>query len=365
MTEKRCDFVVDAKELRESPDIRGMLVELRGRLEPGSRVLFHLPNPPLQWLRSYRSTSENWVNRHDLRNLLLLSDFKIEAEGSRNLTPYIVAVPGVTAVVDTSLTCSVIVPTRNEVGNIADCVARIPEMGAGTEILFVDGNSTDGTVQAIEAEMLAHPEKNIRLIHQLAPDQDLSDHEMRELRRVEKIGKMLPQGKADAVRKGFRAATGDVLMILDADLTVVPEDLPLFFEQLAAGRGDFINGVRLLYPQDQEAMKFVNLLGNTFFGMALSWLLGQKIKDSLCGTKVFRRRDYDAIMAIEETLGDFDPFGDFELLYGAAQAGLRIVDFPVRYGRRVAGQPKIETYRHGLKLFRMLWYGYLLFKART
>ena len=358
-------IVVEEESLRESPDIGSLLMELRERMEPGERVLFKLPNPFLQWLRSYRSPTENWVDRHDLKNLLLLSDFKVEAEGRRGLAPYIIASPGPRTPVDVSLTCSVIVPTRNEVGNIADCVARIPEMGAGTEILFVDGNSSDGTVQAIEAEIEANPDKNIRLIHQLAFDQDLSDHEERELQRVEKIGKMLPQGKADAVRKGFRAATGDVLMILDADLTVVPEDLPLFFDQLAARRGDFINGVRLLYPQDQEAMKFVNLLGNTFFGIALSWLLGQRIKDSLCGTKVFRRRDYDAIMEIEETLGDFDPFGDFELLYGAAQAGLKIVDLPVHYGRRTAGQPKIETYRHGWKLFRMLWYGFLLFKARV
>jgi glycosyltransferase involved in cell wall biosynthesis len=359
------DLIVIAECVTRWRDIRSTLLSLRDWTEPQTRLLFTLPNPAVQWLKSYRSHQENWVSLHDLKNLLRLTDFKIESEGTHRLRPYLVASVEPQASPDTSLSCSVIVPTRNEVGNIRDCVSRIPEMGSGTEIIFVDGNSSDGTVETIENQIEAHPHKNIRLIHQLTPERELGPDTERELRRVEKIGKMLPQGKADAVRKGFRAATGDVLMILDADLTVRPEDLPLFFDQLASGRGDFINGVRLLYPQEQDAMKFVNLLGNTFFGYALSWLMGQTIKDSLCGTKVFRRSDYEAIMEIESTLGDFDPFGDFELLFGATQAGLKIVDLPVHYGRRVAGQPKIETYRHGLKLFRMLWYGFLLFKVKS
>lgn len=363
--EQPFDMIVIAEQMTRWRDVRKTLLNLRRWMRKHTRLVLTLPNPASQWLRSHRSSSENWIGKHDLKNLLRLSDFNIESEGSFKLKPYLVATLAPRAEASSSLTCSVIVPTRNEVGNITDCVRRIPEMGAGTEIVFVDGHSNDGTVEAIEAEIAANPHKKIRLIHQLTAEQKLSKDTERELERVEKIGKMLPQGKADAVRKGFRAAGGDVLMILDADLTVAPEDLPLFFEQIASGRGDFINGVRLLYPQEQDAMKFVNLLGNTFFGFALSWLMGQTIKDSLCGTKVFRRADYDSIMEIEKTLGDFDPFGDFELLFGAARAGLNIVDLPVHYGRRVAGQPKIETYRHGLKLFRMLWYGFLLFKVRS
>ena len=358
------DYVLILENVIRWEDIHTTLESYRRWVGPETQLIFTLPNVGLQWLKSHSSKAQNWVSKQDLRNLLKLADFKIDREGSFRWSPYLVASAAPRPQARKALTCSVIIPTRNEVGNIDSCVSRVPQMGAGTEIVFVDGSSTDGTVEAIERAIGENPDKNIRLIHQLEPTEEFSEATQRELNRVHKLGKMLPQGKADAVRKGFRAATGDVLMILDADLTVVPEDLPRFFEQIATGRGDFINGVRLLYPQEEQAMQPVNLLGNTFFGFALSWLMGQTIKDSLCGTKVFFKKDYDAIMRIEETLGDFDPFGDFELLFGAAKARLRIVDFPVHYGRRVAGQPKIETYRHGLKLFRMLWYGFLLFKVR-
>lgn len=170
------------------------------------------------------------------------------------------------------------------------------------------------------------------------------------------------RGKGDAVRKGFAAATGDVLMILDSDLTVPPEDLPKFYRALVAGKGELINGVRLVYPMEDEAMRLLNLLGNKFFSAALSWILEQPIKDSLCGTKVLARRHYQAIAANRAFFGDFDPFGDFDLLFGAAQLNLKIVDLPVRYRARTYGETKISRFRHGWLLVKMTAFGFQRFR---
>ncbi len=190
---------------------------------------------------------------------------------------------------------SVIVPARNEAGNVPAIFARIPEMGSFTEIIFVEGNSTDDTYAAIERELPLHPNRKASLYKQPG------------------------KGKADAVRVGFDHASGDILMILDADLTVPPEDLPRFYTAIASGKGEFINGVRLVYPMEEQAMQFFNLLGNKFFSLAFSWLLGQDVKDTLCGTKVLWKKDYQTIAANRAYFGDFDPFGDFDLLFGASQ----------------------------------------------
>jgi hypothetical protein len=202
---------------------------------------------------------------------------------------------------------TVVVPARNEAGNVAAILDRVPEMGAGTDLVFVEGHSRDATYATIEREIAARPGCRARLYRQSGT------------------------GKGDAVRLGFAQAHGDVLMILDADLTVPPEDLPRFYEALASGRGELVNGVRLVYPMEQEAMKFFNMIANKFFSLAFTWLLGQSIKDTLCGTKVLFRADYEAIARNRAYFGDFDPFGDFDLLFGAAKLGLRIVELPVRY----------------------------------
>jgi glycosyltransferase involved in cell wall biosynthesis len=233
-------------------------------------------------------------------------------------------------------TVSVICPCRNEKGNIREAIARTPVMGAGTELIFVDGNSSDGTVEEIEAAI-------------------------REYRGPLELKLVLQgdgKGKGDAVRKGFAAASKDVLMILDSDLTVPPEDLPKFYDALVTGKGEFVNGVRLVYPMEGEAMRFLNLLGNKFFGLALAWLLEQPIKDSLCGTKVLYRSDYDKIAANRGFFGDFDPFGDFDLLFGAARLNMRIVDLPVRYRARTYGETKIDRFAHGWLLLKMTAFGF-------
>ena len=209
-------------------------------------------------------------------------------------------------------------------------------MGPATELIFVDGNSTDGTRQEIEAVM----------------------REYKGPLKLVLVDQGNGKGKGDAVRKGFAAANNDVLMILDSDLTVPPEDLPKFYRALVTGKGEFINGVRLVYPMEGEAMRFLNLLGNKFFSLALSWVLEQPIKDSLCGTKVLYKRDYDRIAANREFFGDFDPFGDFDLLFGAARLNMKIIDLPVRYRARTYGDTKISRFSHGWLLLRMTAFGF-------
>jgi glycosyltransferase involved in cell wall biosynthesis len=225
---------------------------------------------------------------------------------------------------------SVIVPARNESGNIEAIFERTPEMGSGTELVFVEGHSTDDTFATIQRAIRRHPERCCQLLKQTG------------------------KGKGDAVRCGFAAAHGDVLMVLDADLTVAPEDLPRFLEALQSGKGEFINGVRLVYPMQQQAMRFFNLLGNKFFSLAFSWLLGQSVKDTLCGTKVLWASDYRRIAAERAYFGDFDPFGDFDLLFGAARLNLKIIDVPIRYRERTYGATNIQRWRHGWLLLQMV-----------
>jgi glycosyltransferase involved in cell wall biosynthesis len=225
---------------------------------------------------------------------------------------------------------SVIIPARNERDNIEEIFKRIPAMGSSTELIFVEGHSKDGTHETIEHCIKKHPEIDASLYRQNG------------------------KGKGDAVRLGFEKAKGDILMILDADLTVPPEDLTRFFTALVSRRGEFINGVRLVYPMENQAIRFMNMVGNKFFSLAFTWLLGQKVKDTLCGTKALYRSDYDIISKNRRYFGDFDPFGDFDLLFGAAKLNLKIIDLPIRYRQRRYGTTNIKRWRHGWILFKMV-----------
>ena len=225
---------------------------------------------------------------------------------------------------------SVVIPARNEAGNIRAAFERTPEMGLGTELIFVEGGSRDDTYASIEREIAARPGVRAKLLKQPG------------------------KGKGDAVRTGFAESTGDLLMILDADLTVAPEDLPRFYEAWRSGKADFVNGVRLVYPMQDRAMRFFNLLGNKFFSTGYTWLLGQTVKDTLCGTKVLSRQHYEVIAANRAYFGDIDPFGDFDLLFGAARYCLKIVDVPVRYHERTYGETNIRRWSEGWLLLRMM-----------
>jgi glycosyltransferase involved in cell wall biosynthesis len=225
---------------------------------------------------------------------------------------------------------SVVVPARNEAGNISRIFSSVPQMGKSTELIFVEGNSTDNTYEVIEESIKNSLQSQAVLLRQKG------------------------RGKGDAVRLGFEHASGDILMILDADLTVSAEDLPRFYEVLASGKGEFVNGVRLVYPLGRQAMRFFNFLGNKFFSLAFSWLLGQPIKDTLCGTKALWKEDYKKIAANRSYFGDFDPFGDFDLLFGAAKLNLKIVEVPIRYRERIYGTTNISRWKHGWLLLKMV-----------
>ena len=362
------DAIVLSDLLHDVWDVQGLLSGLERLCHPGTRIvinfysrLWEFPLAAVARLGLARPVlKQNWLTGADVNNLLHLSGFHAIRSWQEVLFPIpvpvlaelcnrvLVRLPGMRhlALANFALArpvnaahanvrsgrpprVSVIVPARNEAGNIPAVFARTPQMGAGTELVFVEGHSSDDSYGAIERELAAHPHHNARLLRQSG------------------------RGKGDAVRLGFGAASGDILMILDADLTVPPEDLPRFYDALQSGKGEFVNGVRLMYPMEERAMRFANLVGNKFFSFAFTWLLGQPIKDTLCGTKVLRRDAYDAIAANRAYFGDFDPFGDFDLLFGAAKLGLEIIELPIRYRERTYGETNIQRWRHGWLLLKM------------
>ena len=364
------DYIVLSDLVVHLEDIWAALQCLKPLARPDTRVLVTYYNywwePVLHLAEAIGQRMplklQNWLPPDDIENLLGLCDFEVVKHGRRFLVPkyvpllsepinrivatlplvrqlclieYFVARPwaGRPPQEPTGTTSSVIVPCRNERGNIAAAIERCPALGSATEIIFVDGASTDGTQEEIERQIaLWKGRKDVRLVLQPAP-----------------------KGKGEAVRLGFDAASHDILFILDADLTVPPEDLPKFHQAIVEGKAEMVNGSRLVYPMETQAMRFLNLLGNKFFSLLFTWMLEQRITDTLCGTKVLRRRDYLKIKANRAYFGDFDPFGDFDLLFGAARLNLRICDLPIRYRDRTYGTTKISRFRHGLLLFRMSW----------
>ena len=371
------DYVVVSDVVGMLDDVWLAFRALRRLCHPRTRILVTYYNfvwEPVLKLgerigRKMPIPQQNWLGMQDLENLLELNHLEIVRSGTAQLIPidvpllagvvnrWLAQLPGLRHFALTQFfvcklaggggpiptrdySCSVIVPCKNERGNIDAIVARTPEMGRGTELIFVDGSSTDGTVQEIEKHLRAGTRPRMQLIHQ-------GDG----------------RGKGDAVRKGFAAASGDVLFILDADLTVPPEDLPKFYAALAEGRAEFVNGSRLVYPMEGEAMRILNSLGNKAFGVALSAILEQRLKDTLCGTKVLFRRDYERIADSRAFFGDFDPFGDFDLLFGAAKQNLKIVELPVRYRARTYGETKISRFRHGAILLGMTVHAWRKFRS--
>lgn len=242
--------------------------------------------------------------------------------------------------VDEVKSATVVIPARNERGNIEPAVLRVPAFCDDIEIIFIEGHSKDGTAEEMARVKAAYPNHDIKTMTQPG------------------------KGKADAVFTAFDAARGDVLMILDADLTMPPEQLPKFWEALRSGKGEFVNGSRLVYPMDDGAMRFLNLIANKTFSLLFSWLLNQRYTDTLCGTKVLRRTDYQRLKAGKAYFGDFDPFGDFDLIFGASKLNLKSVDMPIRYAARSYGETQISRFRHGVMLLRMVVFAFFRIKAQ-
>jgi GT2 family glycosyltransferase len=359
------DYFILNGNLHYLGDIQGYLQDLRAELSDRTRLIVvtysSLWRPfiklavSLGWRR--KTLESNWLDDKDIENFFRLADFELVRKDERVLLPfqvpllswllnrYVAPLPIFRALAMVNLfvarpqprqlrvgrpSVSVVVPARNEAGNIENIVNRVPVMGPDDELIFVEGGSSDDTWERIEAIKLKYPDRQI-----LSVKQD---------------GK----GKGDAVRKGYALASKDVLMILDADLTVPPEDLPKFYDAIASGKAEFINGSRLVYPMEKEAMRFLNLLGNRFFAAAFSFVLGQRFKDTLCGTKVMSRDNYVRLAANRSYFGEFDPFGDFDLIFGAARMGLRVIEVPITYRERTYGTTNISRWKHGAVLLVML-----------
>jgi hypothetical protein len=359
------DYVLLNGALHYERDVQEMLNALHESLHGSERVLFVYYSmlwKPLVRLASKmgfrtRTPEQNWIAREDLENFCYLGGFEIIRHDLKLLCPipsplladfinrYLAPLPFfrlftmLNIVVARPLkpghgacrSVSIVVPARNESGTIESILARCPVMAPQTEIIFIEGNSTDDTWKKIQeaARTYGGP-------HRLV------------------IAQQKGKGKGDAVRLGFDLASNDVLMILDADLTTPPEELPKFYEAIIGNKAEFVNGSRLIYPMEKQAMRFFNILGNKFFAAAFSFVLGQRFKDTLCGTKVLSRAHYKRLAAARQFFGEFDPFGDFDLLFGAARLGLRIVEVPVHYRERTYGTTNIQRWRHGVILLQML-----------
>lgn len=397
------DYVVLHGTVHHYDDILSRLKTIRTLCQPETRLLvtyYSFLWSPLARVASRlglreRGLHSNWITREDVRGFARLAGFRVLTHASRVLLPLWIpllsgfvnrwlsqmpllrelnllhlecwrpvpsglpgsatvpvsptlpppslnlgrATPSIAPPVSVSLpsrpSVSIVIPARNESGNIEAAFLRTPPMGPCDELIFVEGNSTDNTWEEIRRCAETYGSDSTRTI---------------------KIAQQDGKGKKDAVYKGFAMAQNEILMILDADLTVPPESLPMFYEAITQSHGEFVNGTRLVYKMEDEAMRFLNTLGNKFFAAAFSFVLGQPLRDTLCGTKVMTRASYARIEAHRDFFGEFDPFGDFDLLFGASRLGLEIVEVPIRYQARTYGDTNISRFRHGLILFRMLWF---------
>ncbi|HOO77866.1 MAG TPA: glycosyltransferase [bacterium] len=368
------DYILMVNVIGDIVDVQKAFENLLPLCRPSTRLVVvyynHLWEPLVKLAErlgmKIRQPNQNWLSPADISNLLYLAGFELVRKDTALLLPF--GVPGLSFFLNRFLArlplfnhlcfvnafiarplpaglartarCSVVVPCKDEVGNVGNVLERIPEMGAGTEVVFVDDRSSDGTAAEVERLRAAHPDRRIVLVS--GPG----------------------RGKFEAVKAGFAAAGGDVLMILDADATVMPEELPLFFNALVTGKGEFVNGCRLVYEMEKGAMRLLNIVGNKLFGLAFSYLLSQRIKDTLCGTKVFFREDY---LRMKRYFGFFgyDSWGDFNLLFSACKLGMKIVDLPIHYVERVSGETKMKRrFSHGWTMLRMCLVALKRFKFR-
>src|SRR4030088_362239 len=368
------DYIVIADTIGMFEDIDGTLRLVHHLCAPSTRIIIsyysHLWEPVLKLAEALRLRSKqpkiNYTTTAECLNLMALADFEVIREEQRQLLPrrwlglgplinrFIAPLPGIrqlclrTYIVgravqkfpDRKFSVSIVIPCRNEKGNIESAIHRMPKFASTQEILFVEGNSSDGTFQECE---------RVRDVYKDSWD----------IKVLKQDGK----GKGDAVRKGFSAATGDVLMILDADLTMPPEALPKYHAVIETGKAEFVNGTRLIYPMEHEAMRPLNFIANRCFAYLFSYLVNTRLTDTLCGTKVLLREDYEVLARERDYFGNFDPFGDFDLIFGAAKQNLKIIETPIHYKARTFGETQISRFRDGWLLLKMVWFAYRKLKA--
>ena len=368
------DYIVIADTIGMFEDIDGTLRLIHQFCAPPTRIVIsyysHLWEPVLKTAEAVglrrKQPKINYIATTDFLNLMDIADFEVISREQRQLLPqrwfglgpfinrFIAPLPAIRALClrtylvgrpvrlfpERKLSASILIPCRNELGNIENAVLRMPRFGSAQEILFVEGNSKDGTFE--ECERVRDVYKGIWDI---------------------KVLKQQGKGKGDAVRMGFAAAKNDVLMILDADLTMPPEALPKYHAVIESGKGDFVNGTRLVYPMEDDAMRPLNFIANRFFAYLFSYLVNTRLTDTLCGTKALLRKDYEVLAKERSYFGNFDPFGDFDLIFGAAKQNLKIIETPIHYKARTFGETQISRFRDGWLLLRMVWFAYRKLKA--
>jgi len=361
------DFIILNSNVHFEKDIQSFLSKICENTTSETRLIItyysRLWKPFIKlatFLRIRNKTpEENWISHVDIENLLLLTDFEIVRRDAKIIFPiyipllsnfinrFIAPLPVfnlfslVNIVIARPLvkekeiltTVSIVVPARNEEGNIEEIVKKLPKFTDDDELIFIEGNSTDDTWNKIKT--IASKYGNERKII---------------------IGQQDGKGKGDAVRKGFSLANNDILMIFDADMTVPPEDIIKFYNAIKLNKGEFINGSRLVYPMEKQAMRFLNMIGNKFFALSFSFLIGQRFRDTLCGTKVISRKNYLKLIENRSYFGDFDPFGDFDLIFGTTKLALKIIEIPIRYRDRAYGNTNISRWKHGMILLRMMFF---------
>jgi ubiquinone/menaquinone biosynthesis C-methylase UbiE len=354
------DAALLTNTLEYAYDIGAILDRARAALRDNGRLLITTANPV--WSPIFKAASKVgmripecdrlWVTNEDLDNLLKLHGFEVVDKRMDLVLPK--PVPGLGDALNWAVSrtpvmrylgstqliaarklpekaraysVSAIVPCYNEAGNVERCVREMVKLGSRTELIIVDDGSKDGTAALVNPA--------------LRSDIDV------------KVVSYSPNvGKGNAVQRGFERATGDILMILDADLTTHPEELGPLYEAMSTGRAEFVNCTRFVYPMDGQAMKFANYVGNKVFTIAVSLVMDRRVSDTLCGTKAMFRTDYEHF-----TMGR-DPWGDYDFLFGAAQLRLAVCELPVHYRDRLAGVSKMNSMKHAKNLVRMCLHGF-------
>jgi len=360
---EKFDYILLSHTSSDVDDFQSLINELEKLSHEKTRIVVSFFNffwkpiidfGELLGLKTPNEKEPNWLTEGDVDNLFELESFQKIKSTRKFIFPY--KLPIVSELVNKYLSklpiinyfclntfviykpvspkkrysVSIVIPARNEEGNMKEVLQKIPNLGRGTEVIFVEGHSKDDTYKTIKSEIKRYKGPlRARLYRQKGI------------------------GKGDAVRLGFSKAKNELLMILDADLTVDPNELPKFYNAVFSGKGELVMGSRLVYPMQKQAMRLLNYFGNKFFSLAFTFLLDQRIKDTLCGTKVLLNSNYKRIAKNRKGFGDFDPFGDYDLIFGASKLNMKIVEIPIRYKDRVYGETNISRFRHGLLLMKM------------
>jgi len=365
-TRQKFDYILLSNTLSEIDNIQDFLSEIKKYCHQDTRIVVFYFNylwksaldvGEMLGVKSPDYKILNWLSGADVDNFFTLENFEIVKSGKYFMFPFKIAfisdfvnkyvsqLPVVNNLdlinfsifkpksIEKDYSVSIVMAARNESGNMKGVLKKIPKLSKKQEIVFVEGHSTDDTYEVIQEEIRKYN----------GPF-------------TASLFKQKGVGKGDAIRLGFTKAKYELLMILDADLTVDPKELKKFYAAFVEGKGDLIMGSRLIYPMENEAMRTLNIIGNKFFGSTFSFLLSQRIKDTLCGTKVIRRKDYEKIAKNRKVFGDFDPFGDYDLIFGAAKLNLKIIEIPIRYKERTYGKTNISRFTHGFLLLKMCWF---------